>query len=77
MKGQNMTLAQRIEWAKELKAREANAREAAEARAARIAQQREVAASVAAHTYQGGSGDSLGFLMHLAGVQGASSNAHR
>jgi hypothetical protein len=77
MKGQNMTLAQRIEWAKALKAREANARAEAEARAARIAQQREVAASVAAHTYQGGSGDSLGFLMHLAGVRGASSNAHR
>ena len=75
MKGKNMTMAERIAWAKALKAKAAEAADAAALRRQREGERAETAALVAAHTWQGGTGDSLGFLLHLAGV-GRGSEAH-
>ena len=75
MKGQTMTMTERIAWAKALKAKAAIAADAAALRRQREGERAETAALVATHTWQGGSGDSLGFLLHLAGV-GRGSEAH-
>jgi hypothetical protein len=75
MKGKTMTMQERIAWAKSLKAKANAAAEAAALRRQREGERAEVAQIVAAHTWQGGSGDSLGFLLHLAGV-GRGREAH-
>lgn len=75
MKGKSMTMQERIAWAKSLKAKAAEAAEAAALRRQREGERAETAALITAHTYQGGTGDSLGFLLHLYGV-GRGSEAH-
>ena len=75
MKGQNMSMTERIAHAKALKERADAARLEAALRRQREGERAETAALVTAHTYQGGTGDSLGFLLHLYGV-GRGSEAH-
>ena len=75
MKGQTMTMTERIAHAKALKERADAAKVEAAKRAEAAAQREATREAVAAHTYQGGTGDSLGFLLHLYGV-GRGSEAH-
>jgi hypothetical protein len=72
MTGKTMTMQERIAWAKTLKDRANAERDAAALRRQREGERAETAQIVASHTWQGGSGDSLGFLLHLAGVGRAS-----